>query len=324
MGRKRNQPKPIPSFDELRRLRVRCYVRESSERQAMADRNGPEIQRAGLRRFCEQWNIPWPLPEYFDAASGRKTTGRPGLQRALDEARDYDVLLVFHTSRAFRNLIDGALWKPRFADAGITIVFTEQQMISGDPRTKANEGMNAVMDEDHSDTQAMFIMQGLQRKSERGLHNGTAPLGYERHYGPPGDPSNGELVIVPCEAATVRRIFELYATGRYADLEIALAINVEVDADGQPLHRTKKGKPFTDASIRERELEQRPPLRVEALALIHDDGIETQIGPTLERLQQLPGTPRKELRGVGIGVARWHQTGTHRHRPAEVVEGMNL
>ena len=134
MGRKRNQPKPVCSLDELHDKTVRAYVQESSERQAMADRNGPEIQRAGIRRFCEQRGIDYPLPEYFDAASGRKTAGRSGLQQALDDADQYDVLLVFHTSRAFRNLNEAAIWKTRFEDARVTIVFTEQQIISGDPR----------------------------------------------------------------------------------------------------------------------------------------------------------------------------------------------
>ena len=251
MGRKRNLPVPIRSFEELRGKLARCYVRESSERQAMADRNGPEIQRAGFRRFCEQWVIPYPATEYFDAASGRKTAGRSGLQQALDDAAEYDVLLVFHTSRAFRNLNEAALWKTRFAETGVTLVFTEQQMISGDPRTKSSEGMYAIMDEAQSDTQAMFIKQGLRQKFERGLHNGTAPLGYERHYGPPGDPSNGELVIVPSEADSVRRIYELHQTGQYSDLQIALKINAEVGTDSQPLHRTKQGKPFNEGGVRE-------------------------------------------------------------------------
>jgi DNA invertase Pin-like site-specific DNA recombinase len=251
MGRKRNLPTPIRSFEELRSKTVRSYVRESSERQAMADRNGPEIQRAGFRRFCDQWAIPYPATEYFDAASGRKMAGRSGLQQALDEAAEYDVLLVFHTSRAFRNVNEAALWKTRFEAAGVTLVFTEQQMISGDPRTKSSEGMYAIMDEAQSDTQAMFIKQGLRQKFERGLHNGTAPLGYERHYGPPGDPSNSELVIVPREANTVRHIYALHRTTNYSDLEIALAINAEVDADGKPLHRTKQGKPFNEGGIRE-------------------------------------------------------------------------
>ena len=87
MGRKRNLPVPIRSFEELRGLTARAYVRESSERQAMADRNGPDIQRSGIRRFCEQWGIPWPVPEYFDTASGRRMAGRSGLQQALKRYR---------------------------------------------------------------------------------------------------------------------------------------------------------------------------------------------------------------------------------------------
>ena len=251
MGRRKARQPRIQNLEDLSGARVRSYVRESTKRQAQSDRYGPALQRADIRRFCKQWSIDDIQHEYFDAASARSADARPNLQRALDDASEYDALLIFHSSRFFRNRVESAAWKSRFAKAGVAIVITESGLISGDPLTKPTEGLGEIMDEAQSDLQARFITLGLRQKFERGLHNGTAPLGYERRYGTPGDPTNSELVPVARELLTVQRIYELYAAGRFSDLDVALSINAELDEEGRPLHRTKRGRPFTDGSIRE-------------------------------------------------------------------------
>ena len=126
-----------------------------------------------------------------------------------------------------------------------------QGIISGNPETKVVEGFHEVMDEYRSDEQARVIRMALRQKFERGLHNGTVPLGYVRFRGQPGDPKNGELRILEQEAATVRRIYGLYWEGRMSELDVALALNAEADSDGRPRHRTRKGKPFTEGGVRE-------------------------------------------------------------------------
>jgi DNA invertase Pin-like site-specific DNA recombinase len=174
---------------------VRSYVRESSPRQAEVDRYGPDLQRKGIIAFYERWGIPHPEKEYFDAATGRHVYRRHGLQQALEEANSYDALLMFHSSRSFRNRHDAAVWKTNFRQAGVVVVFTEQGFASGDPRCKVVEGFNEIMDELYADTQGMFISKGLRQKFERGGVNGLPPLGYSRYHRLPGDPKNGSLII---------------------------------------------------------------------------------------------------------------------------------
>ena len=121
----------------------------------------------------------------------------PALTRVDDGVRgDFRVLLVFHSSRSFRNSLDAKLAKRQLREAGVVLVFTSQNLISGDPTRKVEEGLLEMMDELRSDEQAMFVASGLRQKFERGLHNGTVPLGYERFRAVPGDPANGELRIV--------------------------------------------------------------------------------------------------------------------------------
>jgi len=158
---------------------------------------------------------------------------------------------VFHSSRSFRNSLDAKIAKRQLREAGVVLVFTQQNLISGDPNRKIEEGLLEMMDEHRSDEQSMFVTSGLRQKFERVLHNGTVPLGYQRLWAAPGDSTNGELLIVQRETDTVRRIYEVHQTGQYSDLQIAIAVNAETNAAGEPLHRTKQGKPFTEGGIRE-------------------------------------------------------------------------
>ena len=238
-------------FESLRTMRVRSYVRESSPRQAEADRYGPDLQRSGISAFCDRWATPHPQKEYFDAVTGRSVDRRYSLQQALEEAKEYDALLIFHSSRSFRNRHDAAIWKTKFRQAGVLLVFTEQGIISGDRRYKVVEGINELMDELYSDTQGMFISRGLRQKFENGGVNGVPPLGYRRYHGLPGDPQNGSLIIDEQGRRTVRAIVELYLSGRQSAASIAMRLNADLDEDGQPLQRTRLGQPLTKGSVEE-------------------------------------------------------------------------
>ena len=112
---------------------------------------------------------------------------------------------------------------------------TEQEIVSGDPKTKATEFLNAFIDEQRSDELAMYARSGLKQKFERGLVNGPPPLGYQRRYGGPGDPERGQLEAVPRGKATVIAIKELYLSGRYSYADVCMKLNPMRDGEGRPL-----------------------------------------------------------------------------------------
>ena len=226
-------------------------MRESTARQAGRDHYGPDIQRAGIRTFCERYDLSQPGVEYFDAASGRSIEKLGAFQQALADADEYDVLLVFHSSWSFRNRHDATVFKRRFGHAGLAIVFTDQQLISGNPETKLQEGFHELIDEQRSDEQGRFSSGGLRQKFERGGVNGRPPLGYRRFHGEPGDARNGSLVVDERGKRTVRAIVELYLTGRHSMAEVAVMLNAQADDDGDLLHRSRLGRPLTKGAIEE-------------------------------------------------------------------------
>ena len=250
MTRRPSRQRATIDFESLRSLRTRSYIRESTPRQAEADHYGPDLQRAGIRAFCERFGISAPGREYFDTASGRRVKGRLALQDALADAGQYDVLLVFHSSRSFRNRHDAAVYKRQFREAGVVMVFTEQQIISGNPGTNLQEGFHELIDEQRSEEQGRFIAGALRQKFERGGVNGRPPLGYRRFHGELGDPRNGSLVLDKDGQRTVRAIVDLYIGGR-SMTEIAILLNARSDDTGELLHRTRLGRPLTKGSVEE-------------------------------------------------------------------------
>ena len=86
--------------------RVATYVRVSTEEQA---REGAslEAQRDYLRLWAEResWEV---AAEYEDKGRSGKDLNRPGLRRALQDARDglWDGLLIYHNDRLSRNTED--------------------------------------------------------------------------------------------------------------------------------------------------------------------------------------------------------------------------
>ena len=52
-------------------------------------------------------------------------------------------------------------------------------------------------------------------------------------------------------SAPCGRVVELYLTGRHSMAEVAVILNTQADSDGEPLHRSRLGRPFTKGAIEE-------------------------------------------------------------------------
>ncbi len=267
---------------DLQGRRFRPFIRESTKRQTKDDRYGPAIQRTLIGDFLKnEYSLVYPDDGYFEAASATSARGRSELQRALDDADEYDVLVFAYSSRSFRNRHEAATWKPRFRAAGVEIVYADTRIISGTERDNLAEGVHELVDDDYSRKLSATIHRAARAKFERGGVNGKPPLGYKRFHGEPGEPQNGSLIIDEKGAATARRIYELYLTGDESYPSIAMTLNCERDPDGSPAHITRLGRPFTKGSVEE---------------ILRN---RTYVGDTV----WAPGTPEEEAReGTHQGI----------------------
>ena len=102
---------------------------------------------------------------------------------------------------------------------------------------EAMVGMASKMAEKYSADLSVNVAKGMKREAKKGRHLGPPPLGYRRE----GKREESRLVVVPEEAAIVRRIFSEYVAGRSLS-DIAVGLH----QDGV---RTKKGTSWRQSTV---------------------------------------------------------------------------
>ncbi|MDX0232906.1 recombinase family protein [Sinorhizobium meliloti] len=152
------------------------------------------------------------------AKSGASMFGRPGLSSLMQAAErgDFDVLIAEAPDRISRDIAD-------LAHIHKTLRFRQVEMncVNGGALDTVQIGMYGVVGQMQREEGAKKVKRGMVGVVRSGRNAGGKAYGYRPILG-----KKGELEIVEEEAATVRRIFELYATG-FAPRMIAATLNAE-------------------------------------------------------------------------------------------------
>ena len=223
------------------RRRAVAYVRESSEEQGQGF--SPDAQRQAIGRFAAENDLDL-IREYCDFHSGwRKSEARPEFGRLMADAaeRQFEVVLVFHTSRFARSQVEARKYKQLLRERlGIRVVSVTQPMGEDptDPSAFLAESIHEMFDEYYSVSLSFWTKSGLREKARQGHLVGTLPWGYRR------DPDTGLAVPDPEKAPLVGGMFERYAGGQESDRTIAAWLN----AKGA---RTSRGRQFSKDTVRE-------------------------------------------------------------------------
>jgi site-specific DNA recombinase len=194
-----------------------------------------KTQRERLERYCEameDWRI---VAAYEDQASGT-TLERPGLQQALDLAREqrYDLLLVYRVDRLSRKVRQLAGLCEELDQLKIVLKSATEPFDTGSPAGRMMLQMLGVFAEFEHATIVDRVTAGLERRVREGKWmSGRLPYGYVR------DRETRLLVPDPVKAPVVRRIFQLYAEGKLGTTAIARTL----DAEGAPSPRKQGWSP---------------------------------------------------------------------------------
>src|SRR5207245_4931831 len=99
----------------------------------------------------------------------------------------------------------------------------EGQIISKDAKsqTKLIHGMHLVLARHYIENLREKVKKGMREKAEQGMYPGRAPFGYRNNT------AERKIEIHPQNAAIVKRIFELYASGRYSLAELRKIVRAE-------------------------------------------------------------------------------------------------
>ncbi len=217
-------------------MRVATYTRISTDEdhqpyslEAQAERLGSYVKSQ------EDWQL---TRRFSDQASGA-TTERPGLQRALAEARAkrFDLLLVYRVDRFSRSVRGLAQLLDELDTAGVAFRSATEPFDTTTAAGRMMVQMLGVFAEFERATIVDRVIAGMERKASKGgWCGGSRPFGYM------ADPATGFLVAKPDEAPLVPLIFDRYAHYR----EGARAVAVWLNEAG---HRTRAGRPWSHTAV---------------------------------------------------------------------------
>jgi site-specific DNA recombinase len=202
-------------------MRVCLYQRISTDEDHQP--TSLKTQRERLERYCEameDWRI---VAAYDDQASGT-TLDRPGLQQALELARErrIDLLLVYRVDRLSRKVRQLAGLCEELDQLDVVLKSATEPFDTGSPAGRMMLQMLGVFAEFEHATIVDRVTAGLERRVREGRWmSGRTPYGYAR------DKETKLLVPDPVKAPVVRRIFHLYAEGKLGTTAIARTLDAE-------------------------------------------------------------------------------------------------
>ncbi len=201
-----------------------AYVRESSEEQG--EGFSPGAQRRKIYEWAQENGIEI-VEEYCDLHSAwRKSDARPDFQRLMADASkgNFDVVLVFHTSRFARNQTEARRYKQLLRERLNIQVISVSQPFGNDPSEPSSflaESINEVFDEYYSVALSFWTRNGLAEKAREGHLVGLLPWGYVR------DLKTKLAVPHPWRAPLVLEMFKRYDTGQESDRSLAAWLNAK-------------------------------------------------------------------------------------------------
>ena len=157
--------------------------------------------------------------EYVDVETA-KQTGRAAFGEMVAYLKTHlavRVLLVEKTDRLYRNLKD---WVT-VDELDVEIHFPKEGVVlSRGSRSseKFMHGIKVLMAKNYIDNLSEEARKGMQEKAEQGIWPTKTPLGYLNVTGPDG---RKVIAVDPEIAPIVSKLFEWYATGKYALKEVA-------------------------------------------------------------------------------------------------------
>jgi site-specific DNA recombinase len=179
-------------------------------------------QQERLHAFCrsqEGWRI---VAEEQDRMTG-STLARPGLERALELAREHriDLLLVYRVDRLSRNVRQLAQLAEQLDGYGCALRSATEPFDTGAAAGRMMLQMLGVFAEFEHATIVDRVTAGIERRAKQGRWaTGRLPFGYRR---------NEQKDVVPdeSEAPIVQRVFELYTRERLGTVAIARKLSAE-------------------------------------------------------------------------------------------------
>jgi DNA invertase Pin-like site-specific DNA recombinase len=199
-------------------MAVALYARVSTTRQADNELSIPD-QLGQMREWCKAKGFS-VAAEYVESGASATDDRRAEFQRMIADATrmpsPYEAIVVHSRSRFFRDLYQFLAYERALKRAGVRVLSITQQTAE-DPAGEMASRLFSLFDEYQSQENSKHTRRAMLENARQGYWNGSLPpFGYRvvetERVGNRGRLKR-RLEVDPVEAATVRRIYELYVHG---------------------------------------------------------------------------------------------------------------
>ena len=194
---------------ESAKMKVAAYCRVSTDSDEQAT-----SYEAQVEHYTEyiQSNPQWECAGIFadDGISGTNTKNRTEFNRMIEEcmAGKIDMIVTKSISRFARNTLDCLKYIRQLKDLGIPVYFEKESINTMDAKGEVLLTIMASLAHQESQSLSQNVKLGCQYRYQQGKVqvNHTRFLGYTKD-------ADGNLIIEPSEAETVKRIYREYLEG---------------------------------------------------------------------------------------------------------------
>ena len=161
--------------------------------------------------FMEQLNSLENQKKYFTEYIGDMPNWREKFNEMIDDAMDgkFDLIVTKEVSRFARNTLDSIQYTRQLLANGVAVYFQNDNINTLDEDSEFRLTIMASMAQDESRKISSRVRWGHHQAIKNGVVLGNSNIfGYRKE--------NKRLVIDEKQAAIVKELFELYATGKYS------------------------------------------------------------------------------------------------------------
>ena len=219
-------------------LRVTFYARVSSDSDEQLNSLDNQISHYDeLIKRNERWTF---VPGYIDEGiSGISTKKRENFHQMIADGKSgmFDMIITKEITRFARNTLDSISFTRELLTAGVGVFFQNDNINTFDEDSELRLTIMSGIAQDELRKLSSRIKFGHQQAIKKGIVIGNNRIwGYEKDH--------GRLLVVEEEAAMVRELFALYATGKYSmkQLEDKLYAKGIRNTNGNKLSHTTMSK----------------------------------------------------------------------------------
>ena len=205
----RKQRNHAVASQETRKIRVAAYCRVSTDTEEQA--TSYQAQIAHYEEVIHR-NPEWVFAGIYadDGISATSTKHREQFHQMIQDCMDgkIDMLITKSISRFARNTVDCLNYIRQLKAQNIPIYFEKESINTMDAKGEVLITIMASLAQQESESLSQNVKLGMQYRFQQGkvMVNASCFLGYDKD-------ENGDLVINPEQAETVKRIYREYLEG---------------------------------------------------------------------------------------------------------------